>query len=89
MENKVEEILDKVMQNSSNIGCLLANNQGLCIGSRGLASEKSAGLIVAISEQAAKLDPNSNAPVISLELDDKVCIIHKNGITGAVYKKKD
>ncbi|XP_039447225.1 ragulator complex protein LAMTOR5-like [Culex pipiens pallens] len=88
MEDHVNQILDKVMANPAHVGCLLANNQGLCIGARGKASDKSAGIIVAISEQAAKLDPNCNAPVVSLEAGDKVCIIHKNGLTGAVYKQK-
>ncbi|XP_053696290.1 ragulator complex protein LAMTOR5 homolog [Sabethes cyaneus] len=86
MEEQVDQILDKVMTTPGNLGCLLANNQGLCIGARGNVSEKSAGIIVAISEQAAKLDPNCNAPVVSLEVGDRMCIIHKNGITGAVYK---
>lgn len=38
---------------------------------RGNASKKSAGIIVAISEQASQLDPNCNAPVVSLEVGDK------------------
>ncbi|XP_065075824.1 ragulator complex protein LAMTOR5 homolog [Ochlerotatus camptorhynchus] len=88
MEEQVDQILDKVMATPGNLGCLLANNQGLCIGARGNASEKSAGIIVAISEQASQLDPNCNAPVVSMEVGDKLCIIHKNGITGAVYKQK-
>ncbi|XP_055644776.1 uncharacterized protein LOC129780482 [Toxorhynchites rutilus septentrionalis] len=88
MEEQVDLILDKVMETPGNLGCLIANNHGLCIGARGNATEASAGIIVAISEQASKLDPNCNAPVVSLEVGDKVCIIHRNGITGAVYKQK-
>ncbi|XP_055610079.1 ragulator complex protein LAMTOR5 [Uranotaenia lowii] len=88
MEEQVDHILDKIISAPGNVGCLLANNQGLCIGARGSASGKSAGLLVAISEQASKLDPNCNAPVVSLDAGDKVCIIYKNGITGAVYKQK-
>ncbi|XP_058452334.1 ragulator complex protein LAMTOR5 [Malaya genurostris] len=87
MEEQVDQILDRLMSTPKNIGCLLANNQGLCIGVRGSASDKSAGIIVAISEQAAKLDPNCNAPVVSLDVGDKQCIIHKNGITGAIFKE--
>ncbi|KXJ80113.1 hypothetical protein RP20_CCG026577 [Aedes albopictus] len=71
MEEQVDQILDKVMATPGNLGCLLANNQGLCIGARGNASKKSAGIIVAISEQASQLDPNCNAPVVSLEVGDK------------------
>uniref|UniRef100_A0AAG5CVP0 Late endosomal/lysosomal adaptor and MAPK and MTOR activator 5 n=1 Tax=Anopheles atroparvus TaxID=41427 RepID=A0AAG5CVP0_ANOAO len=88
MEQQVDAILEKVMEVPGNVGCILANNQGLCLGAKGNASENSAGIIVAISDLASKLDPNCNAPVISLESNDKICMIHKEGITGAIYKQK-
>jgi hypothetical protein len=37
----------------------------------GNASENSAGIIVAISEQASKLHPNANPPVILMDFGDK------------------
>ncbi|XP_050071664.1 uncharacterized protein LOC126559537 [Anopheles maculipalpis] len=88
MEHQVDNLLDKIMDVPGNIGCLLANNQGLCLGAKGTASEQSAGIIVAISDLASKLDPASGSPVISLESNDKICMIHKHGITGAIYKQK-
>ncbi|XP_058116564.1 uncharacterized protein LOC131288519 [Anopheles ziemanni] len=88
MEQQVDAILDKVMEVPGNVGCILANSQGLCLGAKGNASEHSAGIIVAISDLASKLDPNSPSPVISLESNDKICMIHKDGITGAIYKQK-
>uniref|UniRef100_A0A182VQ39 Late endosomal/lysosomal adaptor and MAPK and MTOR activator 5 n=1 Tax=Anopheles minimus TaxID=112268 RepID=A0A182VQ39_9DIPT len=88
MEHPVDSILDKVMDVPGNIGCLLANSQGLCLGVKGNASEQSAGIIVAISDLASKLDPSNSSPVISLESNDKICMIHKHGITGAIYKQK-
>uniref|UniRef100_A0A182NSP6 Late endosomal/lysosomal adaptor and MAPK and MTOR activator 5 n=1 Tax=Anopheles dirus TaxID=7168 RepID=A0A182NSP6_9DIPT len=71
-----------------NVGCLLANNQGLCLGASGNASEHSAGIIVAISDLASKLDPTGSSPVISMETNDMICMIHKQGVTGAIYKQK-
>ncbi|XP_052868031.1 uncharacterized protein LOC128273990 [Anopheles cruzii] len=88
MEQQVETILEKVMEVPGNVGCLLANNQGLCLGAKGNASEHSAGLIVAISNLASQLDPKCSAPVVSLESSDRICLIHKHGITGAIFKQK-
>ncbi|XP_053670587.1 uncharacterized protein LOC128720912 [Anopheles nili] len=88
MEQQVEHVLDKIMEVPGNIGCILANNQGLCLGAKGNASEHSAGIIVAISDLASTLDPGCGSPVISLESNDKICMIHKHGITGAIYKMK-
>lgn len=54
---------------------------------KGKASTESAGIIGAIAEQAAKLEPQKSAPVITLENDNNMCIIQRNGtITGAVFK---
>lgn len=38
---------------------------------QGKISTNSAGLLVAILEQASKLEPNSNPPVVSLECGKK------------------
>lgn len=49
---------------------------------------ESAGFIAAIANQAAKLEPNSKMPIITLENDSQLCMIQKSGpITGAIYKK--
>ena len=70
-------------------GCVFVNHQGLCLGAKGKASTESAGLIAAIAEQAAKLEPHSSAPIVTLETDNKTCIIQRAGtITGAIYKNR-
>ncbi|ENN77952.1 hypothetical protein D910_03350 [Dendroctonus ponderosae] len=50
--------------------------------------EEIAGFITAIANQAAKLEPNSKPPIITLENDSQLCIIQKMGtVTGAIYKR--
>ncbi|XP_049534132.1 uncharacterized protein LOC126572375 [Anopheles aquasalis] len=88
MEEQVDFVLDKVMEEAGNVGCVLANNQGLCLGTRGVGSEHSAGIIVAILDLASKLDPKCNVPVVSLESNERICLIHKQGVTGAIIKQK-
>lgn len=57
------------------------------MGTKGKATTESAGIIGAIAEQAAKLEPQKGAPVITLENDNHMCIIQRNGtITGAIFK---
>lgn len=51
-------------------------------------SNESAGFITAIANQAAKLEPNSKPPIITLENDTQLCIIQNIGnVTGAIYKR--
>lgn len=52
-------------------GVLLTDNQGLCYGTRGEAVDKASGIIAAIVDQASKIHPNSNAPVVVLETSDR------------------
>lgn len=59
----------------------------LLIKAKGRASTESAGVIGAIAEQAAKLEPQNKAPVIVFENDHSLCVIQRSGtITGAIYK---
>lgn len=54
---------------------------------KGDATTESAGIIGAIADQAARLEPQSQPPIIVLEDDTKKCIIQRNGtVTGAIYK---
>lgn len=54
---------------------------------KGKASTDSAGIITALAEQAAKLDPASKPPVIHFENDSHSCIINKVGdVTVAIFK---
>lgn len=57
---------------------------------KGDASTESSGLIVALAEQVAKLEPKKSLPVLVLENDNKTCIIQRSGtITGAIFKNNN
>lgn len=103
MENNLVETLAKISSEPGVVGCVFANNHGLCIGNRGESSSEAAGLVTAIYNEAMKLQGTNQqkssststsssstiTPVISLEYGDKICLIHRNDdVTGAVYKKK-
>lgn len=68
-------------------GCLVAGRQGLCIDAKGRSNPNSAGILVAISDQAAKLEPNSHPPTVILEFANCSYYIQKYGITVAILKK--
>ncbi|KAK4874809.1 hypothetical protein RN001_014169 [Aquatica leii] len=87
MEKQLDRVMDDVLSNPGVIGCVFADHQGLCLGAKGKASTDSAGIIGAITDQAAKLEPQHKSPVIVLENDTRTCIIQRSGtITGAIYK---
>lgn len=55
---------------------------------KGSVSTDSAGIIAAIAEQAAKLEPHNRPPVVTFENDSRSCHIQRSGtITCAIYKK--
>nr|CAD7421693.1 unnamed protein product [Timema poppensis] len=54
---------------------------------KGKASNESSGVITAIANQVARLEPGSKPPVILLENDNRQCIVMQKGaITAAIYK---
>lgn len=54
---------------------------------KGQVSSNSAGIISAIAEEAAKLEPNSKPPIIHFESDTRSCTIQKgSNVTGAIFK---
>lgn len=88
MERSLEKTLEETSNTEGIIGCLLADRAGLCLGAKGDASSDSAGIIAAIADQVAKLEPNSPAPVISLQNENRQCLIHREGpVVGAIYKR--
>lgn len=87
MEKNLETTLDDVNSTEGMIGCILADEAGLCLGVKGDASIDSAGVLVAIADQVAKLEPESAAPVISLQNDSRKCLIQRKGrLVGGIYK---
>lgn len=89
MEKELDKVLEEVMSTPDVIGCLFADHQGLCLAAKGAAHVDSAGVIVALSEQACKLQPNLKPPAVTMESDKKLCLIQRHGtITGAIFKQK-
>lgn len=88
MEKELDKVIEEIMSTPNINGCLVADHQGLCLASKGSAHVDSAGIIVAISEQACKLQPNLKPPTVCLETEKKKCLIQRHGtITGAIYKQ--
>ena len=87
MEKNLEKTLDDINSTEGIIGCILADHAGLCLGAKGNASTDSAGIIAAIADQVAKLEPKSPAPIISLQNESRKCLIQRQGpVVGAIYK---
>ncbi|KOB66865.1 Uncharacterized protein OBRU01_20509 [Operophtera brumata] len=88
MEKELDKVIEEIMSTPNINGCLVADHQGLCLASKGSAHVDSAGIIVAISEQACKLQPNLKPPTVCLETEKKKCLIQRHGtITGAIFKQ--
>ncbi|XP_055300165.1 uncharacterized protein LOC129567372 [Sitodiplosis mosellana] len=89
MEQEIDKVLDDTIANENITACLSANRHGLCIGARGNISQQSSGLLVALLDQAQKLEPQSGPPVVILETAKNSCLIHKHGVTGVIVKNLD
>ncbi|XP_034118809.1 uncharacterized protein LOC133848672 [Drosophila sulfurigaster albostrigata] len=89
MEQQLEKVLNEIVTQQDTVGALLANRQGLCLGAKGNINPNVSGIGMAISEQVAKLEPNSSVPAtICLYSGSKRCVIQKDGeITGIIYKQ--
>lgn len=89
MEKELDRVIEEIMATPNVNGCLVADYQGLCLAAKGTVHVDSAGIIVAISEQACKIQPNLKPPTVCLETDKRQCLIQRHGtITGAIYKLK-
>lgn len=89
MEKELDKVIEEIMSTPNVSGCLVGDHQGLCLASKGNVHVDSAGIIVAISEQACKIQPNLKPPTVCLETDNKQCLIQRHGtITGALFKQK-
>ncbi|EDW43870.1 uncharacterized protein LOC6616033 [Drosophila sechellia] len=89
MEQQLEKVLAEIAARQDTVGALLANRQGLCLGTKGDIDPNVSGIGMAISEQVAKLEPNATAPAtICLYSGNKRCVIQKDGeITGVIFKQ--
>ncbi|XP_019881177.1 ragulator complex protein LAMTOR5-like [Aethina tumida] len=87
MEKHLNRVMEEINNQPGVYGCVLSDHQGLCLGAQGKASTDSSGIISAIAEQAAKLEPRNVMPIICLENDNRQIIIRRHGVvTCAIYK---
>lgn len=87
MEKSIDQCLTTTCSKDGVIGCIVSDQQGLCLGVKGKASIGSSGVITAIADQAAKLEPNSENPIIVLENDNSQCLIQRaHRATVAIFK---
>lgn len=87
MERNIEKAMDDVCSSEGVTGVILTDYAGLCLGVKGNATTDSAGIVAAIADQASKLEPNSPAPIVSLQSENRQCIIQREGaVVGAIYK---
>lgn len=57
------------MNTNEGVGVLLVDNHGLCLSTGGNVDPKSSGIISAIAQNVAKLEPNCGSPVICISGD--------------------
>ncbi|KAK3590728.1 hypothetical protein CHS0354_030962 [Potamilus streckersoni] len=90
MERPLEKHLDETFKIPGVSGVLCADENGLCLGAKGVAKKEAAGHITSIALSAAKLIPNSNTnPVICIEGETGSVLIKKEeNIVMAVYKSQ-
>ncbi|XP_069693389.1 ragulator complex protein LAMTOR5 [Periplaneta americana] len=88
MEKSLNKCLEDISQVAGVKSCLLTDEQGLSLGSKGRIAAQSSGIVTALAQQAAHLEPdNPKRPVIILENDNRQCYIHGSGkIIAAVQK---
>lgn len=88
MEKSLNKCLEDISQVAGVKSCLLTDEQGLCLGSNGRIAAQSSGIITALAQQAAYLEPeNPKRPVIILENDNRQIYIHGTGrIIAAIQK---
>ncbi|XP_026286540.1 ragulator complex protein LAMTOR5 [Frankliniella occidentalis] len=87
MEKSIETCLAETCSKDGVVGSIMSDQQGLCLGVKGRASIESSGVVTAIADQAAKLEPNSQNPIIVLENDTNQCLIQRaERATIAIYK---
>lgn len=89
MESRLETEFNEILKEENVSGCVLADPQGLCLLSSSNLKGEVAGLVAAIAQHAALIEPGSGSqPVVLLENDTRQCLIQNDGgITTAIFKK--
>jgi len=76
-------------QQSTIAGLVVADSRGLCVQAQGVGQAKSAGLLTALANQAALLEPGREHPVILLEGKQFNYLVKKeDSVTVTIIKHK-
>jgi len=87
MESPLESCLQTLMRDEDVTGCLLADKHGLCLAVAGKAKPEATGLVAAVAQQVAKLEPSLPPPVVLLEADNRKCLIQQSPtLTAVIFK---
>lgn len=94
MEASVKAVLEEAREVDTNLhgqgtiaGLVVADSKGLCVQAQGLGQAKSAGLLTALTTQAALLEPGREHPVILLESKQFNYLVKKEeSVTVAIIK---
>ncbi|XP_024218142.1 ragulator complex protein LAMTOR5 [Halyomorpha halys] len=89
MESRLEFEFSEIQRQENVTGCVLADPKGLCLLASPNINNEVAGLVTAIAQHAALIEPSENSqPIVLLENDTRQCLIHSDeGITTAIFKK--
>ncbi|KAL1457102.1 hypothetical protein WDU94_001765 [Cyamophila willieti] len=90
METSISNFVQEIVSTNEGVGLLLVDNHGLCLSKGGDVDSKSSGLISAIAQHVAKLEPNLGPPVICISGDQgKILIKQGSNVTTAIFKPND
>ncbi|PSN56322.1 Ragulator complex protein LAMTOR5 [Blattella germanica] len=89
MEKNIYECLEVLSEVPGVKGCLIADEQGLCLAVKGKMPSANSGLMTAIADQANLLEPGSvKPPTIVLENENRqLSIVRKGKLTAAMQKQ--
>ncbi|GIY59655.1 hypothetical protein CDAR_368431 [Caerostris darwini] len=78
MEKNLHKVLDDVMSKPGVTGVLCADENGLCLGSKGSVDSSISGSLVNLMQFATKLE-TPKIPILRLESDSKDILVRSDG----------
>lgn len=86
MEKNLHKALDDILAKPGVTGVLCADENGLCLASKGVIDSSSSGSLVHLMQLASKLEP-SRSPILRLESEAKDILVQSDGgLTLAVVR---
>ncbi|KAG2182961.1 hypothetical protein INT44_005942 [Umbelopsis vinacea] len=93
MEYSLEQVLDKISEKEGVKGVLVADESGLCLGTRGIAKSAGAAFVASIANSArslsdvSEIEDKSQYSTVSIELESyKIIIRNEGSFTIAVFQ---